>query len=212
LSDHVGGLTGAKELGCMGEDMFTQFADIVSEEEEWFFVAEDLRVAAEALEPEIERYWKIEKERERIQEERGGLLVFTRNSDPTGVYFMLIAYAIENLCKGLLVKRAKDRVWETTSNSGEIPRDLLGHDLLTLLKSIKFPLRSEDEELAFRLKRSSVWSARYPVPVKAIGKAVLFKRSGEEIVPVWSKGNDLQVVKEFYTRVGNFVTNQLKAL
>jgi len=193
--------------------LFVQFAEIASEEEEWFFIVENLRAAAEALEPRFAEYWRVERERERIREEQGKLLVFKNNNpDPSGIYFMLIAYAIENLCKGLLIKRNRARVWDSAAKAGKLLGDVLGHDVLALLKKIKFPLRPEDEELAFRLERSAVWSARYPVPRKADDKTVKIKiPSGEEVVPTWHREDDLNIVKEFFLRVDDFVTAQLKA-
>ncbi|MFL6264059.1 MAG: hypothetical protein ACJ76Y_30610 [Thermoanaerobaculia bacterium] len=193
------------------EDPLIQFAEIASEEEEWFFMAEDLRLAAEALEPQIKEYWMIEKERESLRDEEGSLRVFMYNPDPTGIYFMLTAYAIENLCKGLLVRKSKDQVWDLAAKKGSVPKELLSHDLLTLLNNVNFPLRPEDEELAFRLKRSAVWSARYPVPTKASHPTVKLKLpSGEEVVPRWHQESDLQSVKELFSRVDSFVSEQLK--
>src|SRR4029077_2591059 len=112
---------------------------------------------------------------------------------------MLVAYAIENLCKGRLVRNKTDHVWSSAAEKGMIPSDVIGHDLSYLLRSVNFPLQHGDEELAFRLKRSSVWAARYPVPRKADHPTLKFKMpSGEEIVPAWYKEDDLQIVKEFF--------------
>jgi hypothetical protein len=189
-----------------------QFAEIASEAEEWFYTAANLQLAAEALESKVEEYWNIERARELQRDETGALLIFLYNPDPTGIYFMLVAYAIENLCKGLLVRDKADHVWSSAAEKGMVPSDVIGHDLLYLLRSVNFPLQHGDEELAFRLKRSSVWAARYPVPRKADHPTLKFKMpSGEEIVPAWYKEDDLQIVKEFFLRVDNFVSDQLKA-
>jgi hypothetical protein len=195
----------------MNDSPLDQFAEIASEEEEWFFIAEDLRQSAEALEPKVKKYWAIEKDRDKLRDKEGIPWVFMYNPDPRGVYFMLTAYAIENLCKGLWVRKNKDLVRSLAAKKGSIPQELLSHDLLILLNKINFPLRLEDEELAFRLKRSAVWSARYPIPTRAQHPTVKWKLpSGEEIVPTWYKASDLQDIKEFFYRVDGFVSEQLK--
>lgn len=87
------------------------FAEIASDEEGWIFTAVDLLDTAEGLEPKIEEYWRIERDRSRRREEAGRLLICMYEPDPRAIYFMLIAYAVENLCKGLLVKKSVSRVW-----------------------------------------------------------------------------------------------------
>src|ERR1700748_3451393 len=109
-----------------------QFAEIASEAEEWFAIADNLQLTAEALEPKVEDFWRVERTRELSRTEKRGLLIFPYNPDPRGVYFMLVAYAIENLCKGLLVRNQKNHVWDSAAKKGTVPSDLLKHDLVDL--------------------------------------------------------------------------------
>jgi hypothetical protein len=194
-------------------ELYEQFAEIAFDDDEWFFIATDLQSAAEALEPKIKEYWEVEARRRRLEKEKGTILIFEYQPDPRGIYFMLVAYALENLCKAFLIKKHEDTAWRRMVEDGEIPKEVTGsghgHDLETLLYKIGFPLTPADKELAFRLERSAVWSARYPVPKKAETKTVRRTNNGEEVVP-WHKENDLEVVKEFVARVERYIVGYLR--
>lgn len=191
--------------------LHAQYAEFAVDVDEWFFTAENLLAAAEVLEPKIEEYWTIERERNRKREVTKKILIFPHQPDPRGVYFMLTAYALENLCKGLLIKKNLDSIESVATQSGKLPSDVIHHNLLELLRRIGFDLNTEDSELAFRLERSAVWSARYPVPTRADHRTVHMRTAeGEEIVPTWHKEDDVKVVKNFAARVDQFIIEQLK--
>jgi hypothetical protein len=191
--------------------LYAQYAEFATDVDEWFFTAEDLLAAADALEPKIEEYWAIDHERNRLRETSGKLLVFSYQPDPRGIYFMLTAYAVENLCKGLLIKKNLSTMQSAADLKGSLPRDVISHNLLVLLRRIGFDLNPEDSELAFRLERSAVWSARYPVPIGAEHRTLQMRTAeGEEVVPTWHKKDDVEVVKNFVTRVYQFIIEQLK--
>jgi hypothetical protein len=193
------------------QSLHAQYAEFATDVDEWFFTAENLLGAAEVLEPLIEEYWAIERERNRKREATGKVLIFPYQPDPRGIYFMLTAYALENLCKGLLIKKKLSTIQSGTAESGELPRDVIHHNLSELLRRIGFDAKPEDAELAFRLERSAVWSARYPVPTRAEHRTVHMRTTeGEEIVPTWHKEDDVKTVKSFASRVDQFVIEQLK--
>jgi hypothetical protein len=79
--------------------LYTAFADLAADDDGWFSIVEDLLSTAEALEPMIREYWEEEKRREREISNSGTFLIFTYNPDPREIYFMLMAYAIENACR-----------------------------------------------------------------------------------------------------------------
>jgi hypothetical protein len=189
-----------------------RFANLAVDDEGWFFIAEDLMFAAGILEPQIEKYWNIERELSRARETEPFLVTFYQ-PDPRSIYLMLMAYAIENLYKGLLVLKEKKRVWAAAEREGKGERltDVLGgHKLLALLSRIGFHLTTADKELAVRLRRCSEWSARYPVPPRFDHDTLTLKTAtGEEVVPPWYREDDVQVVKEFVSRIDSFIGAQL---
>jgi hypothetical protein len=184
-------------------ELFIEFAGVASEAENWFLVAEDLVSAAEALEPKIKEYAHLMRERSR-RRKAGEFLIGFYEPDVTGVYLMLIAYALENTCKGLLVaKNGKD--WEETmAETGKLPDKLPHdrHDLRKLLEMIGFALNARDKKLASLLERSAVWSGRYPVPTKANDRTV-------QVAVVSKKVNRVEAARDFLRRVDQFVDEQL---
>jgi hypothetical protein len=192
--------------------LHAQYAEFATDVDEWFSIAENLLAAAEALQPKISEYWAIEHERIKDRESTGKLLIYPHQADPRGIYFMLTSYAIENLCKGLLISQNLHSMQSVVTDEGRLPRYLLHHNLVELLRRIGFDLTSEDAELAFRLERSAVWSARYPVPAQANPKRTVHMETdeGEEIVPTWHNEDDVEVVKNFVARVDQLIIEKLK--
>ncbi|HYV97614.1 MAG TPA: hypothetical protein VE967_09185 [Gemmatimonadaceae bacterium] len=73
---------------------------------------------------------------------------------------MLVAFAIETLCKGALIRGnlvdAQD--WD---GSG-IPRELRSHDLTKLVRSVGMQIDEGEEYTLAQLGRAALWSGRYP--------------------------------------------------
>jgi len=78
------------------------------------------------------------------------------------VSMMLIAFAIENLLKGILIMREPDRVTnvELTKWVGG------GHDLVELAKAAKVTLTGDETKLLLTLSIHGEWAGRYPCPLK----------------------------------------------
>jgi hypothetical protein len=74
------------------------------------------------------------------------------------VAYMLVAYALENLLKGLAV--AKGRV---VFSGQELPKDLMTHDL-SKLHALATPSATADRHVLDSLTYMSEWRARYPLP------------------------------------------------
>jgi hypothetical protein len=84
-------------------------------------------------------------------------------------FLMLCGLGLENLFKALLVQREFKR---NTGNAADgdpvvLPRNLDGHNLVTLAKEAGFLCTDPERALLIRLSECVAWSGRYPVPKKA---------------------------------------------
>ena len=137
----------------------------------WIDKADQLVLSSKKLEPSIKKYW--EKVRSYIDLEKGKYnppLSYKPKPLLEDTYFLLIAYALENYIKAILVYKNKDEYSKDILRDGILPKDLQknGHDLLSLLKKLKIIELSESEKsILNRLYRHSTWQGRYPVPVNA---------------------------------------------
>jgi hypothetical protein len=83
------------------------------------------------------------------------------------VYYMLWAYAIENLIKAFIVK-SKSKSWTNNGLVTKIPKELKNHDLPKLVKESGLEyLHREYEDIFEKLKECIVWYGRYPIPLSA---------------------------------------------
>lgn len=175
-----------------------EFADAASDGESWIYTAEDLIAAAEHLEQEVIAYWN------RAEARMKGT-VGAYDPDPTGVYFMLMAYALENLCKAALVDEDVEAFRDEVVDRGQIPGRVAGHDLSRLLSQLGFQLCDEDRELVWRLERNSVWSARYPVPRRPRDASSVRIEGTDLILIGYHSGDDVDLVKDLVRRVREFL-------
>jgi hypothetical protein len=107
------------------------------------------------------------------------------------VYFMLCAYALENLMKAELVEKdiSARKVPLTVS---KLPSHLSGHDLVKLAKCCgRDGLAEEYASILKRLSRSAVWYGRYPAPLTATAlKSTDVSPSGQPIILTEYSSND----------------------
>jgi len=122
---------------------------------------------------------------------------------------MLVAYAIENLCKGLKVVRYRDRVFGAVELGTPIDKAIGRHDIDCLLSELNFPFKDGDRDLAALLKRNSVWAGRYPLPVKPDHETLTVISSGVGSILSWQREDGLQVIKDFVARVDAFIASEL---
>jgi hypothetical protein len=81
----------------------------------------------------------------------------------SAVAFMLMGFAIENLLKGLWVKRmAVEQPF--VGNDPRIPKVMKHHDLNELAKEARFIVSPDREDLLDRLKVELIWGGRYSHP------------------------------------------------
>jgi hypothetical protein len=126
--------------------------------EKWLYVADDLLACAAMLEPKVKEVWR----RLELRMKDGSTPLIS--SGPIKVYFMLLAYAIENLFKGVLIRKNINYRKEFESKL-KFPSELSSHDLVTLAQMAGLRLSLKREELLRRFTRCAEWDGRYPVPL-----------------------------------------------
>jgi len=147
--------------------VYPQYAKLVCESDHWLWIAQYLYAAAEKLEPEINRLWR---------HLHNSLFVTPDQIADPGpfqathfqrVYLMLIAYSVENLFKGYLVKAQKSQLFDEAFENGELPRSLKTHNLLALASQCPLNLDPDEQLHLERLASHAAWIGRYPYPTKA---------------------------------------------
>jgi hypothetical protein len=87
-----------------------------------------------------------------------------------GPFFMLVGFAIENLCKAVLVHRRREEL--VAQKLTRLPDFLATHDLYQLLTDLGAQIPDAMvRNVLERLYRPSEWAGRYPTPVMAIDLA-----------------------------------------
>jgi hypothetical protein len=131
------------------------FRAALTSPEVWRAKANDFLATVACLTPRIESAWQSHAE---------GRPPTTRFDDVYGSYFMLVAFALENLAKAVIVHRRRGE-WrpETT----ELPACLKTHKLPDLLEEIGLKWDRWYFGVLERLTRASMWAGRYPVPARA---------------------------------------------
>jgi len=125
----------------------------------WIRKAKDLFESAKKLEPELIRVW--ESYRARAKDFKTPLAPDYYQ----GTYFMLLAFAVENLLKATAVARNSIKYREEFRKTLRFPEELKSHDLLKLSELAQLSFNTKEEELLRRLTRSAVWFGRYPAPL-----------------------------------------------
>ena len=108
----------------------------------WIKQADELIQASKKLEPSLKRYWVAVLEH--FDPKKG-----TYNPPPKfkpkkllqAPYFMLVAYAIENYFKAVLIAQFEAAYKSEILRTGKLPRALNNHDLLGLAEGTNFKLK-----------------------------------------------------------------------
>ncbi|MCJ7508031.1 MAG: hypothetical protein MUO85_04780, partial [candidate division Zixibacteria bacterium] len=146
-----------------------QYSEQLADTGLWIRKADELISAANFLEAEVLKFWseiKIENNQPVSNPNRKCL---------QEAYLLLIAYALENLLKALLIHQNQATLKGFLHL--RIPEYLWSHDLIELASKIRFNIDVFEEELLLRLSRYSIWAARYPVPTGPDGLANMEKLS-----------------------------------
>lgn len=158
----------------------------------WVRKARDLYETARKLEPDITQVW--ESYRARARGEASPILA----DHYQGPYFMLLAFATENLLKAAAVARDAYKYKEEFRRTLKFPRELTKHNLVALAQKVDLKFTREEEDLLRRLTRSAIWYGRYPVPLeydKMSGNERF--NDGREYTVSWFGGNDVKRLNLF---------------
>lgn len=129
--------------------------------EAWKQTAQQLLAAAALIEPKIDEFWQRRNPPSATQSSWRPW-----DDEFVAIYFMLCAYAIENLLKARIIQKEPATIRADFAARQKLPQVLLGHDLYELTVKAGFhKLAVEEESLLRRLSRCSVWYGRYPLPL-----------------------------------------------
>lgn len=175
--------------------LFIQFSENLANPELWIGKAEELLVAARILEAYVVRYWS----KVRVGKD-GRLTRLPRGKHVQGPYSLLIAYAIEDYLKALLVYKNQGRFRNRLLS--DIPSYIKTHDLLQLGRDVGMTFTIIEEDLLVRLSRNSLWAARYPVPTGPTGVAAVRQFSdGKTYLTAYFGPEDVDRIHRFLDRL-----------
>lgn len=162
----------------------------------WIGKAEDLMQSAKLLEPEVIRIW--ESFRAHATDKKTKILP----NHYQGAYFMLLAYAVENLLKAIIIRKRSREYKEGFRMTRKFPKELQSHDLVQLASKAGLEFNLEEEDLLRRLTRSATWYGRYPVPLHyTAGAGAETFSDGNEYAVSWFGGNDVERLNRFVEEI-----------
>jgi len=179
------------------------FSERLTDTKLWLRMADDLIDAANILEVEVVKYWS------EIQVENKQIVSTPNRKNVQGAFSLLIAYALENYFKALLMHRNRESLKNKIVS--ELTKYLNSHDLVRLAGKLKFKLDVSEEELLSRLTRSSTWAARYPIPVGPNAlTAMKMLSNGRAYLTAYYAPNDINRIHNFIERLRNHVLTEIE--
>jgi hypothetical protein len=165
----------------------------------WLNSANALLASAREIEPKVLDRW------ENYQAHMQDNAIPLKADYYQGTYFMLVAYAIENLFKAAIVrKKALDYKQDFRMNPKfKFPKELKDHRLVVLAAEADFTFSLEEEDLLRRLTRHAIWAGRYPVPLQYNKTTVseVFS-NGRKYSVSWFGESDIKRLNAFVARIG----------
>lgn len=128
----------------------------------WIRKADELRDAADLLRSELDQRWARTR-RNPAWVHSGGDPPFGLN----GVWLMLKAFEIENLCKARLVTSLSEAEREQVETTGVLPVRLRSHGLPSLVRQTGLSLTDQEKGQLERLEDAAVAFGRYPLPTRS---------------------------------------------
>jgi hypothetical protein len=166
----------------------------------WIRQADELVAASRKLEPSIRDYW-IELGNNLKSAPNSAQPRFRPKRLLEGTYFMLVAYAIENYFKAVLVTEFKTEYGREIMLTGELPDPLKEHNLMTLARVAGLNLTETELSLLARLYRNSLWQGRFPVPVNAHQLSRVADHEGQAVVQLLFESSDISNLKALVRRI-----------
>lgn len=168
----------------------------------WWITALELHKAAEKVWEEYENVHKnfTEDPESFLERERSeGINIGLGLSRP---YFLLMAMAIENLVKGILIGRDSDWVGKQKG---------LSHDILKYIEECGFDLEKDQCRLVSQMKPIIEWHGRYPIPKELEGWKLQRPKSGKVIRPGLIAPADKPQVEALFIILNNVLAEERKA-
>lgn len=193
----------------------SQYSENMLDWDLWIGKAEELLSAAGALAPHIHSYWDIVMSN--VKEGGYGKGGKPPHKPPVyiqAVFSMLIAYALENLFKAMIIGEQQDAFRnQIMSNAGNLPAKIKSHDLIRLAKEAHFKFNVNDEDLLTRLYRNSDWAGRYPVPVSSSGlkNIKVFTTDGKGHFTAFLRPEDIDLLNDLVNRVKTHIKHTLNS-
>ncbi len=179
-----------------------QFSERLNDVDLWVSKAKELLFASNCLKSELNSQWS------KIKIKDGKLISNLRDPLVQGSYFMLIAYAVENLFKATIIHRKKEELRNRLIS--KIPQDVFGHDLLKLANDIGMNLNLREQNILARLTQNSVWSARYPIPLEANKMTTTVKLlKGQVAFSAYFAPSDISEIEKFICRLRKEMKEEL---
>jgi hypothetical protein len=178
-------------------DFTERFFDIQS----WLRKAQELLDSAGILKHEVDAYWSG------IEVLDGSLVQRSGNSNPQASYFMLVAYAIENYLKAILIHHEQEKFKNKLIS--RLPRFLRDHDLVKLAAKSNLILCTIEEDLLTRLSKNAIWAAHYPTPTLSFHLNHMAEHSdGQTYLTAYFAPNDTANVEIFLRRLRAHVSGE----
>jgi hypothetical protein len=179
-----------------------RFHNLLFDETNWFRLGLDLISSAEALESRVTDFFRAShKTMETAKKSHGKNLRPIPSGGVVGVYFMLVAYGIENLLKGAAIANRKDEFLDVVKRKQKIPKEIDTHELRDLAEQARIETSRDEEEILLRLSANATWRGRYPVPVHMNGLKGKYLKDGTFASQAWYSKEDLRAVKALVVRI-----------
>jgi len=120
----------------------------------------------------------------------------------------LIAYALENFLKALLIHQKQKTLGACLHQS--LREYFKGHDPIELASKAKFNIDVSEEELFCRLSRYFIWKARYPIPLSSDALANVKILSDEKAhFTDYYKPQDIETIHSIINRLRKYVVTEI---
>lgn len=161
----------------------------------WLAQANQLKVVADSILPNVDEAFRIPPALPGAQEKR---FAFFHS------YMLLTGMAFENLIKGILIQRDKTLVTRERIESGILHR--CGHGISDGAKGL-LPLTAHEFNLLQRIEEYLFWAGRYPVP---LGSGTYHNSEAQELL--CGRNDDPPLINSLFQRLTEILKNECPAL